>query len=101
LLALALTIWVGIVGAIDPDTPAICLSNSYALEHLCWYTPEFSSLWRPVIDRPDVGTRSAVFALLALVALVRLAAPLVAVLSARVRGEAGRAVQAFREGPIW
>jgi hypothetical protein len=101
LLALALTIWVGIVGAIDPDTPAICLSNSYALEHLCWYTPEFSSLWRPVIDWPDVGTRSAVFALLALVAFVRLAAPLVAVLAPRVRAEGGRALQAFREGPIW
>jgi hypothetical protein len=101
LLALALTIWVGIVGAIDPDTPAICLSNNYALEHLCWYTPEFSSLWRPAIDRPTVGTRSTLFALLALVAFVRLAAPLVAVIFVRVRAESGRAVHAIRDGPIW
>ena len=101
LLALALTIWVGIVGAIDPDTPGICLSDKYALEHLCWYTPEFSALWRPVIDRPSLSTSSAVFALLALVAFVRLAAPLVAVIFARVRAESGRAVHALRDGPIW
>jgi hypothetical protein len=101
LLALALTIWVGIVGAIDPDTPGICLSDKYALEHLCWYTPEFSALWRPVIDWPSLSTSSVVYALLALVAFVRLAAPLVAVISARVRAESGRAVHAIRDGPIW
>jgi hypothetical protein len=101
LLALALSIWVGIVGAIDPDTPGICLSDRYALEHLCWYTPEFSALWRPVIDWPTVGTRSTVFALLALVAFVRLAAPLVAVISARVRAGSKNAVHAIRDGPIW
>jgi len=101
LLVLALSIWVGIVGAIDPDTPGICFANNYALEHLCWYTPEFSALWRPVIDWPSVSASSAVFALLALVAFVRLAAPLVAVIAVRVRAASQTAVHAFRDGPIW
>jgi len=101
LLALALSIWVGIVGAIDPDTPGICFANNYALEHLCWYTPEFSALWRPVIDWPTVSTSSAVFALLALVAFVRLGAPLVATISVRVRAGSETAVYALRDGPIW
>jgi hypothetical protein len=27
----------------------MCLDNQYALEVLCFYTPEFSVLWRPFV----------------------------------------------------
>jgi hypothetical protein len=43
--------WVAIVGtafggrAINP----ICFGNNYALEVLCWYTPENSSLFFPLV----------------------------------------------------
>jgi hypothetical protein len=25
------------------------MANNFALEHLCWYAPEFSVLWRPFV----------------------------------------------------
>ncbi|MGO8947127.1 MAG: hypothetical protein ACLQUY_05585, partial [Ktedonobacterales bacterium] len=27
----------------------VCISNNFALEAYCWYTPEFSALWRPFV----------------------------------------------------
>jgi hypothetical protein len=42
------SVWVGINGLVYGfDIPAICTENHYALELLCWYTPEFSPLFRP------------------------------------------------------
>jgi hypothetical protein len=26
-----------------------CWQNNYALESLCWYVPEYSALWRPLV----------------------------------------------------
>lgn len=28
----------------------LCFTNDYQLEALCWYTPEFSPLWRPFVS---------------------------------------------------
>ena len=46
----AWTVWVGVSGAVFSlegfDT---CLADSYALEHLCWYVPEFTPLFRPLV----------------------------------------------------
>lgn len=53
------SVWVGVNGLVYGfDTPAICTANNYALEFLCWYTPEYSPLFRPlVVPRPlDVHT---------------------------------------------
>jgi hypothetical protein len=47
---LLLSVWVCAQGylygleAIEP-----CTDNQYALELLCWYTPEFSPLWRQFV----------------------------------------------------
>jgi len=42
-------IWVGVDGILYGfATPAICTADHYALEFLCWYTPEFSPLFRPL-----------------------------------------------------
>jgi hypothetical protein len=47
------TVWVGAAGAVfnlrGLDT---CTANGYALEHLCWYVPDFSPLFRPLVLPP-------------------------------------------------
>jgi hypothetical protein len=48
--ALALSVWVGIDGAVfGLHGLALCQANRYALESLCLYTPEFSVLWHPFV----------------------------------------------------
>lgn len=50
LLGLGLSGWVGISGAVfDLDGLSICAARQYAMELLCWYTPEFSPLWHPFV----------------------------------------------------
>ena len=45
---LILSVWVGINGMVFKEQGLdICTRNNYALELLCWYTPEFSALWHP------------------------------------------------------
>jgi hypothetical protein len=49
--ALTLSAWVGLNGAIfDQRDLELCVQNTYALEVLCWYTPEFSVLWHPFVS---------------------------------------------------
>lgn len=50
LTLVSLSTWVGINGVIfSQDNMDICWSHNYELEMLCWYTPEFSALWRPFV----------------------------------------------------
>lgn len=51
LAVLLLSFWVGIDGALfgQSTMAPVCTSNTYALEALCHYTPEFSALWRPFV----------------------------------------------------
>ena len=45
----AWTLWVGVSGvAYGLHGQDICMADNYALEHLCWYAPEFSPLFRPL-----------------------------------------------------
>ncbi|MEN3337715.1 MAG: hypothetical protein V7647_1391 [Acidobacteriota bacterium] len=47
------TFWVGVSGAVfGNDGLGVCMENGYALEHLCWYVPEFSPLIRPLVIPP-------------------------------------------------
>jgi hypothetical protein len=44
------TIWVGVSGVVfDLTGLGDCLANGWALEHLCWYVPEYSPLLRPFV----------------------------------------------------
>jgi hypothetical protein len=44
------TLWVGVSGAVfSLEGFDNCLADNYALEHLCWYVPEFSPLFRPLV----------------------------------------------------
>lgn len=47
------TIWVGISGVVfDLAGLDQCIANGYALEHLCWFVPDFSPLLRPFVLPP-------------------------------------------------
>ena len=49
----AWTVWVGVSGAVfDLEGLEQCIENGYALEHLCWYVPEYSPLLRHFVIRP-------------------------------------------------
>jgi hypothetical protein len=75
LLVLTLSAWVGLSGAIaDLSTLEFCIRDDAALESLCWYTPEFSPLWQPLVDFPDVAGRSAVLAAYTVLVFAYLAA---------------------------
>lgn len=64
LLGLALSCWVGFSGAIcdQCDLARLGLADNFAHEHLMWYVPEFSVLWRPLVApntwklRPGIAT---------------------------------------------
>lgn len=50
LLCITLSFWVGADGVIfNQRAMDVCTIKDYALEHLCWYVPEFSALWRPFV----------------------------------------------------
>lgn len=50
LTGLAWSVWIGASGLVFGfEGPEICTANHYALELLCWYTPEYSALFRPFI----------------------------------------------------
>lgn len=52
---LLLSIWVGVDGYLFGQAAMeICWGNNFALEMLCWYTPEFSALWHPFVTG-DIG----------------------------------------------
>jgi hypothetical protein len=89
---LALSAWVGVVGAIsDYSEFAFCAANQYALESLCWYVPEYSSLWWPVLHRPGLTFRTAIVVGWCVTMFVYLAVPLASGLVARVRRPVGLA----------
>ena len=98
---LGLSLWVGVVGAMGAGTPSICTDDEYALEHLCWYTPEFSSLWRPLIDWPALPPAAILFGLLAVGVLLRLSLPLLIAAEPQGRAEARRLARVLREGARW
>lgn len=96
--ALALSLWVGVTSAIGSATPPICTQDDFALEHLCWYTPEFSALWRPLIDFPPVSTSAVVYAGLALGVLLRLSLPVLVAAEPLVPAQLRQLARTLRDG---
>ena len=44
------TAWVGVSGVVfGLKGLDVCTANGYALEHLCWYVPDYSPLFRPLV----------------------------------------------------
>jgi hypothetical protein len=49
LAALLASGWVAVAGVLqDPSEFTVCARDSFASESLCWYTPEFTPLFRPI-----------------------------------------------------
>lgn len=73
---LTLSAWVGLTGAIaSGSTIDTCVNNNFALESLCWYTPEFSGLGHPLVDFAGLSWSTAVIGVLCAIVYVYLAAP--------------------------
>jgi hypothetical protein len=74
---LALSLWVAVVGIVYGQSNLdICTQNGYALEHLCWYVPEFSALWHPFIEASTLDLRDLLFMLFALCVFLRMTLPM-------------------------
>jgi hypothetical protein len=61
LVALLLSLWVGVDGQVfGRFGQNACSANHYALESFCWYVPEFSVLWTPFVFHASFSWRDAV-----------------------------------------
>jgi hypothetical protein len=70
--------WVGVAGALaQPAALSVCARDAYAHEAFCWYVPEFSSLWRPLLGFPRLTSSTAIVVAFCAVVFVYLALPLV------------------------
>jgi hypothetical protein len=75
--ALILSGWVAISGFVyEQANLGICADNLYALEHLCWYVPEFSALWRPFVVTTSLSAHDIAYISFVSIVLVRMLAPL-------------------------
>jgi hypothetical protein len=87
LLVLTLSAWVGLSGAIaDLSTLDFCVADHAANESLCWYTPEYSSLFHPLVHFPALTWKTSLLSAYCAVVFAYLAAPLIASLLRRLPG---------------
>jgi hypothetical protein len=101
LIVLSLSVWVGVVGALASGTPQVCTKDDYALEFLCWYSPEFSALWRPLISWPGPPAAALAFVALAFVVFVRLAFVFVAESRSALGPRVSGLLHTFRARQPW
>jgi hypothetical protein len=82
---LALSSWVAVTGALENGWRlGFCAQGDYQTEYVCWYTPDYSGLWWPVIRHPPLNGHTATAAAFCGVVFVYLATP--------VAGRLGRAL---------
>jgi hypothetical protein len=84
LVVLTLSAWVGFAGLVSPlDPPAVCQANHYALESFCWYVPEYSALWQPVLHPPPLTAATVTITAWCIIVFAYFAAPLAVALARR------------------
>src|SRR5579883_2046339 len=78
LSVLCLSIWVGIDGAIygDDALRSVCIQNWSIEEPLCYYTPEFSTLWYPFVAYQSLDSGQILYLAYSLIAGLYLFVPL-------------------------
>jgi hypothetical protein len=100
LVVLTLSGWVAVAGATaDLSTLDVCGSDHFSHEAFCWYVPEFSSLWQPVLHFPEMSMTKALVAAWCALAFACLAAPLIFALARggrRLRTHAESAIGGWR-----
>ncbi|TMC48239.1 MAG: hypothetical protein E6J14_13190 [Chloroflexi bacterium] len=91
LAVLGLSVWVAINGFVYSQANLdVCFANNYALEHLCWYTPEFSVLWHPFVQTKALTGHDIAFILFGAAVFVRVALPVLATIAHDVATALGR-----------
>jgi hypothetical protein len=101
LLALTLSVWVGLDGAVfDQRDLSLCVQNTYALEFVCWYTPEFSVLWHPFVNGLSLSADQIAIAVYFLIVYLWLAVPIVFEIVGTAAATLA-AARARRETPAW
>ena len=103
LAALALSVWVGICGAVFlaaafPDT---CSVDSFAYEAFCHYTPEYSVLWYPFVAHLPVSPTGWLVIGYFAVVFGWLAAPLARSVAVDLAGPVRAGLAAARRGWRW
>jgi hypothetical protein len=100
--ALVLSVWVGIDGQVfgrfaqDP-----CSANHYSFESLCWYVPEFSALWTPVVFGAQVPWWGFVLIAYAVGVSIYIALPLITDWASALYRGGTLAWSAYRGRPGW
>ncbi|MEV1169810.1 hypothetical protein [Nonomuraea sp. NPDC049784] len=100
-LALVLSLWVGLNGAVFGDVPArdVCLTptGTYLEAPLCYYTPEFSALWVPFIHAQAVTPGQYAYLLYGLAVAVYLITPPLVALTTQLLTRAQVLAKGFRD----
>ena len=81
LVVFVLSVWVCIDGAVYQwvngiALPSICAQNHANLEMLCYYTPEFSSLWSPFVFHYPLDLEQILFMSYIFITALYMAVPL-------------------------
>jgi hypothetical protein len=102
LLVFALSVWVGVDGeTYGLFAQTTCTANHYFLESFCWYMPEFSVLWTPLVFHAPFSWRYPALFAYALGVSIYVAWPLITRWWGTLRRSAAAASAAHRAGPGW
>ena len=95
LLVLSLSVWVGLDGvAFGLNNLEDCAANGGYLMGFCWYTPEYSPLWRPFFAEKRLGGKQLAFAIYFALSYLYLSYPVWAAIARQLLG-------AFRRAQWW
>jgi hypothetical protein len=99
LVVLLASTWVSISGVLFQGSEIeLCGRNHFALESLCWYVPEFSTLWRPLVEMPSEGASQIAMASFCALVAVYLAQPAALSVSRAARAGFSRRLRTMRRG---
>jgi hypothetical protein len=98
LVVLALSLWVGVNGASFSRSIVDSCVQDLDFEHLCWYVPEFSSLWAPLRALPPLEPAEMAFVVFGVVVFIRLSLPLIGGIARDVRKLSENARRSLRTG---
>lgn len=102
LLVLALSIWVGINGAVfDQKGLNICTAHYYSLEFLCHYVPEFSVLWHPFLVAAHLDFNEVVYIIYSAIVFAYLSMPFFGAIAKQVIAKAGTSGRVYLDFKSW
>jgi hypothetical protein len=102
LLAFALSVWVGINGAVFGSYAlGICRVQNYSLEFVCHYIPEFSVLWHPFVVTKQLNTSQILYIVFSIIVFVCLSMPLFSVIWKQTKARASNFGRAHLDFKLW